>query len=303
VRGDALHMNISVIGSINMDLVYRVPHIVKEGETLHSSSHSVHYGGKGANQAVTASQLGANVSFIGKVGKDGFGQQAKDNLANNGVNIAAIQEEGTTGQALIQVADSGENSIVLFPGANFLVTPEQIEQDSDVIRNSDVLLFQLEIPLNSIERAIQIAADSGKIVILNPAPAKKLPDSLLKKVSILTPNETELALLTGIEPTSEEKLAAACQVLLDKGIGTVIVTLGSKGAFYMNKVEYGWVEAIKVDAIDTTGAGDAFNGALAVSICRGKSISEAVRTATEVAAYVVTKIGAQQEFPVSYRDV
>jgi ribokinase len=296
-------MNISVIGSINMDLVYRVPHIVKEGETLHSSSHSVHYGGKGANQAVTASQLGANVSFIGKVGKDGFGQQAKDNLANNGVNIAAIQEEGTTGQALIQVADSGENSIVLFPGANFLVTPEQIEQDSDVIRNSDVLLFQLEIPLNSIERAIQIAADSGKIVILNPAPAKKLPDSLLKKVSILTPNETELALLTGIEPTSEEKLAAACQVLLDKGIGTVIVTLGSKGAFYMNKVEYGWVEAIKVDAIDTTGAGDAFNGALAVSICRGKSISEAVRTATEVAAYVVTKIGAQQEFPVSYRDV
>jgi ribokinase len=303
VRGDALHMNISVIGSINMDLVYRVPHIVKEGETLHSSSHSVHYGGKGANQAVTASQLGANVSFIGKVGKDGFGQQAKDNLANNGVNIAAIQEEGTTGQALIQVADSGENSIVLFPGANFLVTPEQIEQDSDVIRNSDVILFQLEIPLNSIERAIQIAADSGKIVILNPAPAKKLPDSLLKKVSILTPNETELALLTGIEPTSEEKLAAACQVLLDKGIGTVIVTLGSKGAFYMNKVEYGWVEAIKVDAIDTTGAGDAFNGALAVSICLGKSISEAVRTATEVAAYVVTKIGAQQEFPVSYRDV
>ncbi|WP_053368556.1 ribokinase [Bacillus sp. FJAT-27245] len=290
-------MNISVIGSINMDLVYRVPHIVKEGETLHSSTHSVHFGGKGANQAVTASQLGANVSFIGSVGNDAFGKQAKENLANNGVNIASVKEEGSTGQAIIQVADSGENSIVLYPGANFQVTPEQIEQETEVIRNSDALLLQLEIPLDSIERAIHIAAGLGKIIILNPAPAKPLPDSLLKRVSILTPNETELSLLTGIEPKTEEKLAAACQVLLDKGIGTVVVTLGSKGAFYKNKDEQGWVEAVKVDAVDTTGAGDAFNGALAVSIGEGKSLSGAIRTAAKVAAYVVTKMGAQQQLP------
>ncbi|MFK9092995.1 ribokinase [Bacillus salipaludis] len=294
-------MNISVIGSINMDLVYRVPHIVKEGETLHSSSHSIHYGGKGANQAITASQLGANVSFIGKVGKDAFGNQAKGNLENNGVLTAAIKEEGSTGQAIIQVSDSGENSIVLFPGANFLVTPDQIDQEYNVIRNSDVLLLQLEIPLESVEKAIQVAANFEKIIILNPAPAKELPDSLLKKVSLLTPNETELALLTGIEPSSEEKLMEACKFLLGKGVRTVIVTLGSKGAFYINDKEHGWVEAIKVDAVDTTGAGDAFNGALAVAICRGDSLGEAVKNAAEIAAYVVTKMGAQPEFPESIK--
>ncbi len=294
-------MNISVVGSINIDLVYRVPHIVKEGETLHSSAISVHSGGKGANQAVTASQLGANVSFIGKVGKDAFGNQAKKNLANKGVNTVAVKEEGITGQAIIQVSDSGENSIVLFPGANFLVTPEQIDQESDVIRNSDVLLIQLEIPLDCVEKAIRIAEESETVVILNPAPAKELPDSLLKKVSILTPNETELALLTGIEPTSEEKLIEACKVLLNKGIGTIIVTLGSKGAFYMNNVEHGFVEAIKVDVVDTTGAGDAFNGALAVEICQGDSLVEAVKNATEVAAFVVTKMGAQPSIPETFK--
>jgi ribokinase len=296
-------MNISVVGSINIDLVYRVPHIVKEGETLHSTSHSIHYGGKGANQAVTAGQLGANVTFIGKVGNDTFGEQAKENLANKGVNTAAVKEEGITGQAIIQVSDSGENSIVLFPGANFLVTPEQVDRESDVIRNSDVLLFQLEIPLECIEKAIRIAAESETVIILNPAPAKELPDSLLKKVSILTPNETELARLTGIEPSSKEKMMEACKFLLDKGVGTIIVTLGSKGAFYINYGEHGWVEAVKVDVVDTTGAGDAFNGALAVAICRGDSLQKAVKNAAEVAAYVVTKMGAQPVFPESFRVV
>src|SRR5690606_12976869 len=154
----------SLVGSINIDLVYRVPYVVNNGETLHSSSHSIHYGGKGANQAVVASQLGANVHFIGNVGKDDFGEQALNNLKDKGVYIDSVQKEGATGQAIIQVTDAGDNAIVLFPGANFLVTPNQIEQEADLISASKALLLQLEVPLNAVEKAAEIAAQHGKIV-------------------------------------------------------------------------------------------------------------------------------------------
>jgi len=292
-------MDISLVGSINIDLVYRVPYIVNNGETLHSTSHSVHFGGKGANQAVTASQLGANVHFIGKVGKDDFGKQAINNLRNKGVYVDSVQKEGATGQAIIQVTDPGDNAIVLFSGANFLVTPKQIEQETHNISSSKVLLLQLEIPLDSVKMAVEIASQHRKIVILNPAPAHKLPDSLLEKITFLTPNETELAQLTGIETTSEENIRSACHLLLEKGVGTVIVTLGSKGSFYMNQEESGWVPALSVDTIDTTGAGDAFNGALAVGLCRGDSLRSSINFATKVAAYVVTQMGAQPLIPDS----
>ncbi|MCJ8005961.1 ribokinase [Lederbergia wuyishanensis] len=293
-------MDISLVGSINIDLVYRVPYVVKNGETLHSASHSVHFGGKGANQAVTASQLGANVHFIGKVGADDFGGQAINNLKEKGVYTDSVQKEGATGQAIIQVTDAGDNAIVLFPGANFLVTPEQIEQEADIISSSNALLLQLEVPLEAVEKAVEIAAEHGQMVILNPAPSQKLPDSLLKNVTFLTPNETELAQLTGIETTSEENIRAACSLLLDKGVGTVVVTLGSKGSFYMNREESGWVQALSVNTIDTTGAGDAFNGALAVGLCSGDSLRSAIEFATKVAAYVVTQMGAQPLIPHSY---
>ncbi|WP_391207770.1 ribokinase [Psychrobacillus sp. L4] len=290
-------MNITVVGSTNMDLVYRVPHIVKAGETLHSTQHELFFGGKGANQAVTAGQLGAKVNFIGNVGADDFGEKVKRNLQEKRVNTTAIRTVGLTGQAIIQVADSGENSIVLFPGANFLVSTDQIEASKEIIESSQVLLLQLEIPIHTVDLAANIAQSQGVHIILNPAPAQKLSDSLLSKVSILTPNETELEVLTGLKTETDEDLLQACSFLLQKGVGTVVVTLGGKGAFYMNEHEYGRVQANKVEVKDTTGAGDAFNGALAVAICQGKSLKESIIYASNVASYVVTQMGAQPIFP------
>ena len=227
-------MNITVVGSTNIDLVYLVPHIVKAGETLHSTKHELFFGGKGANQAVTAGQLGANVHFVGNVGADDFGEQIIQNLQDKRVNTAAIQRKGMTGQAIIQLADSGENSIVLFPGANFLVTSEQLEESTERIASSDVLLLQLEIPIPAVETAANIASQKDVQIILNPAPAQQISDSLLSKVSILTPNETELAILTGLKTETEEELFQACTLLLQKGVGAVVVTLGAKGAYYMS---------------------------------------------------------------------
>ncbi|GGA38552.1 ribokinase [Psychrobacillus lasiicapitis] len=294
-------MNITVVGSTNIDLVYLVPHIVAAGETLHSTKHELFFGGKGANQAVTAGQLGAMVHFIGNVGADDFGEQIKQNLQDKGVNIAAVQNVGITGQAIIQLADSGENSIILFPGANFLVTPEQIEQHAERIVSSEVLLLQLEIPMSAVETAANIASKNGVPIILNPAPAQQISDSLLSKISILTPNETELAILTGMKTETEEELFQACSSLLQKGVGAVVVTLGAKGAYYMNHFEHGYVQANKVVAKDTTGAGDAFNGALAVGLCQRSSIKDSILYASKLSAYVVTQMGAQPAIPSSFR--
>ena len=294
-------MNITVVGSTNMDLIYRVPHIVKAGETLHSTQHELFFGGKGSNQAVTASQLGANVFFVGNVGVDDFGEQVKQNLIDKGVNTDGVQEKGMTGQAIIQLADSGENAIVLFPGANFLVTPEQIEQSKGRIERSDVLLLQLEIPISVVEAATEIAMLEGVNIILNPAPAQKLADSLLRKISILTPNETEIEILTGINIESEEDLHRACTVLLQKGVEAVVVTLGAKGAYFMNGNDCGRVLPNEVKARDTTGAGDAFNGALAVGLCQGNSLRESIIYASKVAGFVVTQMGAQPKIPSTYR--
>lgn len=293
-------MNITVVGSTNMDLVYLVPHIVKAGETLHSTKHELFFGGKGANQAVTAGQLGANVHFIGNVGADDFGEQIIQNLQNKNVNTAAVQKVGMTGQAIIQLADSGENSIVLFPGANFLVTTEQIEEKTERITSSDVLLLQLEIPMPVVETAANIASQKDVKIILNPAPAQQISDTLLSKISILTPNETELAILTGLKTETEEDLFQACSLLLQKGVEAVVVTLGAKGAYYMNHYEHGHVQANNIDVKDTTGAGDAFNGALAVALCQGNTLKDCILYASKVAGFVVTQMGAQPSIPPSF---
>lgn len=290
------NVNITVVGSINIDLVYRVPHIVQEGETLHSASHFTYFGGKGANQAVTASQLGANVQFIGQVGEDGFGHQAIENLKVRGVQTDLIKRQGSTGQAIIQLSDKGENAIVLFPGANFLVTPESIEEQSATLTSNDAVLLQLEIPLQTVEQVAETVAEAGKMVVLNPAPARDLPDTLLQNVTILTPNETELKQLTGINPVDDDALLNACEQLISKGVKTVVVTLGARGAFYVNEEESGWVPATQTDVVDTTGAGDAFNGALVVALCRGDSLQDAIRYANRVAGYVVTQMGAQPDW-------
>ncbi|WP_313892071.1 ribokinase [Psychrobacillus sp.] len=294
-------MKIAIVGSTNMDLVYQVPHIVKPGETLHSTKHELFFGGKGANQAVTAGQLGANVHFIGNVGADSFGDQIKQNLQNKGVNTEAIQQVGMTGQAIIQLSNSGENSIVLFPGANFLVTTEQIQDYKEKIETSKVLLLQLEIPMQAVEFAANIAGQKEVQIILNPAPAQAISDSLLSKVSILTPNETELEVLTGMKTNTEEELIQACSSLLSKGVKAVVVTLGEKGAFYMNDSEHGHVQVSKVDVKDTTGAGDAFNGALAVALCQGNSLKESIEYASRVSEYVVTQMSAQPAIPTAFQ--
>ncbi|MEC1178852.1 ribokinase [Metasolibacillus meyeri] len=294
-------MKIAVVGSTNMDLVYRVPHIVKSGETLHSTEHQLFFGGKGANQAVTAGQLGADVHFIGNVGEDNFGEQIKENMQSKGVNVQAIQQIGSTGQAIIQLANSGENAIVLFPGANFLVTPKQINEHKKKIETSKVLLLQLEIPVQVVELAANIAAKKDISIILNPAPAQTIGDTLLSKVSVLTPNETELEVLTGIKAATEGELVQACTILLKKGVKAVVVTLGDKGAFYMSDNGHGYVTVNKVEVKDTTGAGDAFNGALAVAQCYEMSLKESIEYASKVSEYVVTQMGAQPEIPKSFQ--
>lgn len=284
---------ILVVGSINMDSVYHVPHIVQPGETLHSTSVATYFGGKGANQAVTAGQLGAEVYFVGAVGEDTNGALAIDNLERKNVKTVFVKQQGITGQAIIQVAQDGENAIILVPGANHSITPEQLDNVCDCVESADILLLQLEIPMLTIEKAVALATKSGTRIILNPAPARPLTDEVLQRVSVLTPNETELALLTGFSITSEESLKQACQQLLHKGVAAVVVTLGSNGSFYMTNETSGYISAQAVEVVDTTGAGDAFNGALAVALGDHKPLQEAITYATKIAGYAVTQQGAQ----------
>lgn len=284
---------ILVVGSINMDSVYHVPHIVQPGETLHSTSVATYFGGKGANQAVTAGQLGADVYFVGAVGEDANGALAISNLERKNVKTVFVEQQGITGQAIIQVAQDGENAIILVPGANHSITPEQLDNVCDCVESADILLLQLEIPMLTIEKAVALATKSGTRIILNPAPARPLTDEVLQRVSVLTPNETELALLTGFSITSEESLKQACQQLLHKGVAAVVVTLGSNGSFYMTSETSGYISAQAVEVVDTTGAGDAFNGALAVALGDHKPLQEAITYATKIAGYAVTQQGAQ----------
>lgn len=284
---------ILVVGSINMDSVYHVPHIVQPGETLHSTSVATYFGGKGANQAVTAGQLGADVYFVGAVGEDANGALAISTLERKNVKTVFVEQQGITGQAIIQVAQDGENAIILVPGANHSITPEQLDNVCDCVESADILLLQLEIPMLTIEKAVALATKSGTRIILNPAPARPLTDEVLQRVSVLTPNETELALLTGFSITSEESLKQACQQLLHKGVAAVVVTLGSKGSFYMTNETSGYISAQAVEVVDTTGAGDAFNGALAVALGDHKPLQEAITYATKIAGYAVTQQGAQ----------
>lgn len=292
---------IVVVGSINMDLVYEVPSIVKEGQTIQTTDHHLFFGGKGSNQAMTAAQLGADVAFVGSVGEDGYGQQAIFNLEGQHVDTTYIHQQGLTGQAIIQLSHTAENSILLYPGANFNVTPAQIDEASDVIERSDMLLLQLEIPLPAIERAIDIAYASNTQICLNPAPSQPLSDDMLMKIDYLTPNCTELESLSGI-PFDEDNLSEACEILINKGVGCVIVTLGKKGSYYFTRDgQQGYLSSNKMRPVDTTGAGDAFSGALAVALLNGAELEEAIHYASDVAGYVVTQKGAQPEIPSSYR--
>jgi len=293
------HPKIVVVGSSNTDMIIQLAHIPRPGETMLGGEFSSAAGGKGANQAVAAARAGGNVTFVARVGKDIFGDQAVAGFRRDGINVDHVipDRAAPSGVALIFVAEDGENSIAVAGGANGRLAPADVKQATNAIRAAAVLVAQLETPLATVQAAAAIAAKAGVCFILNPAPARPLPDALLKRVSILTPNETEAELLTGIKVTNEATAAKAADRLLARGVGTVILTLGSRGAFMAGAGGKQLVPGFKVKARDTTAAGDTFNGALAVALAEGKAFPDAVRFANAAAAISVTRLGAQPSAP------
>ena len=290
--------NICVIGSLNMDLVVNVDTMPKPGQTIIGSNFKEVPGGKGANQAVAMARLNGNVSMIGKVGEDGFGQTLINSLKNDKVDTTYIQTaKGATGVALITVDKNAQNSIVVSPGANFEVKEEDIDNNIKAIENSDIVVLQLETPLNTIKYALNKAKELNKYTILNPAPAVKLDDEIIKNVDLLTPNETELEIISGVSIETEEDIQKAAQIMIEKGVKELIVTLGSKGSLYINKEKSMFKKAYKVEAVDTTAAGDSYTGALAVALSQDKNIEDAMDFASKVGALSVLKEGAQSSLP------
>ena len=290
--------NICVIGSLNMDLVVNVDTMPKPGQTIIGSNFKEVPGGKGANQAVAMARLNGNVSMIGKVGEDGFGQTLINSLKNDKVDTTYIQtSKGATGVALITVDKNAQNSIVVSPGANFEVKEDDIDNNIEAIKNSDIVVLQLETPLNTIKYALNKAKELNKYTILNPAPAVKLDDEIIKNVDLLTPNETELEIISGVSIETEEDIQKAAQIMIEKGVKELIVTLGSKGSLYINKEKSMFKKAYKVEAVDTTAAGDSYTGALAVVLSQDKNIEDAMDFASKVGALSVLKEGAQSSLP------
>ncbi len=290
--------NICVIGSLNMDLVVNVDTMPKPGQTIIGSNFKEVPGGKGANQAVAMARLNGNVSMIGKVGEDGFGQTLINSLKNDKVDTTYIQtSKGATGVALITVDKNAQNSIVVSPGANFEVKEDDIDNNIEAIKNSDIVVLQLETPLNTIKYALNKAKELNKYTILNPAPAVKLDDEIIKNVDLLTPNETELEIISGVSIETEEDIQKAAQIMIEKGVKELIVTLGSKGSLYINKEKSMFKKAYKVEAVDTTAAGDSYTGSLAVALSQDKNIEDAMDFASKVGALSVLKEGAQSSLP------
>lgn len=281
---------IIVVGSINMDLVTSTNRIPAVGETVIGDAFHTTPGGKGANQAMAAARLGAEVTMVGAVGDDAFGEAAMNNLKQQGIGTDAIRivEGCSTGIAAITVSD-GDNSIIVVTGANHSITPTVIEAQEEILKNSNMLLVQLEIPLDSVIRAVQLAKKHNIRTILNPAPIQPLPMELLEMVDYLTPNEHEQTLLFASTDGSVKQL----ERLKEK----CIVTKGSKGVMLYQNGEEILIPGVEVEAVDTTGAGDSFNGALAFALCQGKSVEEACRFANVVGAISVTKFGAQAGMP------
>lgn len=290
---------ITVLGSLNMDMVINTPRIPAMGETIHGQGFATFPGGKGANQAVAAAKLGGDVEMIGCVGEDSFGRDLIGNLTKNNVKVENIRTipRTSTGIAVIVIKD-GNNFIILDSGANFKLQPEDVAKVSDIIKNSDILMLQLEIPLEVVERAITTAKDYGVKVLLNPAPGRFLTDELLSRIDILTPNESECEIITGISIKSVSDAENAVRYLMDKKIKQVVITLGSQGVVYNrdNEVIHKPVPEVKV--VDTTAAGDSFSGALAVALSNNMTIDEAVDFANIVGTITVTRKGAQSSIPL-----
>ncbi|MBE3179846.1 ribokinase [Enterobacter cloacae complex sp. P3B] len=291
--------NLVVLGSINADHILNLETFPTPGETVTGNQYQVAFGGKGANQAVAAGRSGANIAFIACTGDDDTGERVRKQLASDNIDTAPVSvvEGESTGVALIFVNAEGENVIGIHAGANAALTTERVEAQRGIIAGAEALLMQLESPVESVLTAAKIAHENHTTVVLNPAPARVLSDELLALVDIITPNETEAEKLTGIRVENDNDAARAAKVLHAKGIGTVIITLGSRGVWASVNGEGRRVPGFKVKAIDTIAAGDTFNGALVTALLEGKAMDDAIRFSHAAAAIAVTRKGAQPSVP------
>ncbi|MFT5194267.1 MAG: ribokinase [Cellvibrionaceae bacterium] len=297
-------MSIIVFGSINMDLVTRTPHLPAAGETLIGHSFVTVPGGKGANQAVACAKLGAETHMVGRVGGDEFGQSLIAGLQSNGAltDRVFVDQTASSGLATIAVDDVGQNNIIVIAGANGNVGQTDLMRLDELLSDPNlsqpkILLLQLEVPLSIVVQAAEMAHRAGAIVILDPAPAQELPAELYGIIDIITPNETEAALLAGFPLASVTDAESAARLFQQRGVGHVIVKMGAKGAVYADESGIHYIAALPVKAIDTVAAGDAFNGGLAEALSRGESFEDALMQALKVGAYAVTQEGAQSAMP------
>ena len=294
---------IIVVGSSNTDMIVMAPHIPVPGETVLGGKFLMAAGGKGANQAVAAARLGAAVTFITRVGQDVFGEQALAGFRREGLDARYVvtDSQAASGVALIVVDAGGENVITVAPGANARLAPDDVRPAWPAMVAADVLLLQLEIPLAAVQVAAEMAHRAGARVILNPAPApsQPLPAELLACVTVLTPNESEARLLSGIPVVDRSSAEQAAGWLLEQGVGAVIVTLGARGALIVTSEYQQFVPGFPVEVVDTTAAGDAFNGGLAVALAEGQSVADAARFASACGALAATRMGAQPSLPTA----
>jgi ribokinase len=290
---------IVVVGSCNTDMVIKADRLPIPGETILGGTFFMNPGGKGANQAVAASRMGGKVTFISKTGNDVFGKQSVMLYNSENINTDFVFSDPglPSGVALITVDANGENCIVVASGANASLNPSDINKASQEIESADLVLMQLEIPIETVEYVAEIADKKGIKVILNPAPARALSDKLLSCLYIIVPNKSEAEILSGIKVTDYESARQAADLISARGVDNVVITLGPQGALIKEKNEYHYVDAYKVESVDTTAAGDSFCGSMCVGLSEGKSILEAVKLAARAAALTVTRMGAQSSIP------
>ncbi|MDK2964859.1 ribokinase [Lacrimispora sp.] len=291
---------ITVFGSFVVDLMGRCPHLPVPGETVKGSLFKMGPGGKGFNQAVAAHKAGADVTMVTKVGKDTFADLAIETMTKLGMDTKRVfrSEQAETGTALIMVDENtSQNEIAVIPGACNTITDEEVESISDLLVQSDYLLIQLETNLSSVKKTVEIASEKGVKIILNTAPVQPVSDSILKRVELITPNEVEAGILTGITVDGEESAGKAADYFLEKGVGNVMITMGSRGVYIASHKKRGMLPAYQVEAVDTTGAGDAFNGGLVTALAEGKDLWEAAEFANALAAISVQRIGTTPAMP------
>lgn len=290
---------IIVIGSTNMDMVVKTSHIPAHGETVLGGSFFMNPGGKGANQAVAVARLGGEVIFISKMGNDVFGKQSFQLFDEEGIDTRYIlsDDELPSGVAMITVDQAGENSIVVAPGANANLFPVDLDAALAEIKEASIVLMQLEIPIETVQFVVQYASAKGVKVILNPAPSTQLSAELLAHIDIITPNKTEASMLSGLEVTDLHTAKSAARLIYEMGVKQVVITMGSLGAVVYSNEQFHLVPAEEVETVDSTAAGDVFNGALAVSLSEGKELVDAVRFACEAATISVRRLGAQSSIP------